>query len=80
MVAGDGELIHPVQTDTVRVEDLLHNCHALLNELEAFQTFLAQHRKEHTVEIRQFRNSVQSELKSLGKVRAPTSPFFSRRT
>ncbi len=76
---GNDELRPHVQKDTVRVEDLLHNCHALLNELEAFRTFLVQRRKEHTVEIRQFRNSVQAELKSLEKVSTLISPFFARR-
>lgn len=69
----DGDPTHSAQSDTVRVEDLLRKCHALLNELEAFRTFLVQRKKEHTVEIRQFRNSVQSELKSLEKVRPLTS-------
>lgn len=50
------------------VEDLLARCHVLLNELEEFRTFLAERKKEHTVELRQFRSSVQSELKSLEKV------------
>ena len=73
----DGQLIHPVQDDTIGVEDLLRNCHALLHELEAFRTFLVERKKQHTVEIRQFRNSVQSELKSLEKVRSLTThpPF-----
>jgi len=66
----EGELTTPAHTDTVRVEDLLRNCHVLLNELEAFRSFLVQRKKEHTVEIRQFRNSIQSELKSLEKVRS----------
>lgn len=68
----DGQLTPPPQNDTVRVEDLLRNCHALLTELEAFRTFLVQRKNEQTVEIRQFRNSVQSELKSLEKVRSLT--------
>ena len=75
----DGGITRPVPNDTVRVEDLLRNCHALLKELEAFRTFLVQCRKEATVEIRQFRNSVQSELKSLEKVRSRTSCLHSSR-
>ena len=50
------------------VDALLAKCHELLNELECFCKFLVQQKKEHTVELRQFRNSVASELKSLERV------------
>lgn len=70
----DGGGTPRVQNGPVRVEDLLCNCHALLHELEAFRTFLVERKQEHPVEIRQFRNAVQSELKSLEKVRAFTPP------
>ncbi|KAI9875218.1 MAG: hypothetical protein M1830_008734 [Pleopsidium flavum] len=56
------------QDETVLVEDLLRNCQGLLKELEDFRTFLVQQKKDRTVEIRQFKNSVQSELKSLAKL------------
>ena len=62
-----------VKSSVATVEDLLARCHALLNELEEFRTFLAERKKEHTVELRQFRSSVQSELKSLEKVWVSTS-------
>ena len=53
---------------TVLVQDLLQKCHSLLSELEQFRTFLAERQKEHSIEIRQFHGSVQSELRSLVKV------------
>ena len=59
------ELVSPT---TISVDTLLTRCHVLLNELEQFQTFLIEHKKKHTVELRQFRNAVGSELKSLEKV------------
>jgi len=64
----DGDDARLAHDETVMVEDLVQKCHGLLKELEDFRTFLVQRKKEHTVEIRQFRNSVQSELKSLAKV------------
>ena len=62
--------IEEVKSSVATVEDLLAKCHALLDELEEFRTFLVERKKEHTVELRQFRSSVQSELKSLEKVRS----------
>ena len=70
------DVVHSAR-ENMLVEDLLRNCHNLLHELEEFRTFLTQHKKEHTVEIRQFRNSVQSELKSLEKVPLPAPPISS---
>lgn len=64
-ISEDEEQIQPV---TVTVEGLLARCHALLGELEDFRRYLAEHKKEHAVELRQFRNSVTSELKSLERV------------
>ena len=58
-------------SSAARVDDLLARCHNLLNELEQFQTYLVERKKEHTVELRHFRNSVLSELKSLERVRIP---------
>ena len=56
------------ENSTILVEHLLTRCHDLLNELEEFTAFLVEHKKENAVELRQFRNSVASELKSLEKV------------
>ena len=71
-----------VEEDTEKekpfVENLLAKCHTLLNELEEFRTFLAERNKEHTVELRQFRSSVLSELKSLEKVLAYRLPFYTK--
>lgn len=61
-------------------EDLLKKCHNLLDELQEFRSFLAEQNREKEVDIRQFQNSVQSELKSLEKVRKSTPPNFSSRT
>ena len=52
-------------------DQLLAQCRDLLSELEDFQKFLVEQKKEHVVEIRQFRNSVASELKSLERVCTP---------
>lgn len=57
----------------VIAEDLLRQCHQLLSELEEFRTFLTARRKEQIVDIRQFHNSVRSELKSLERVCMPSS-------
>lgn len=67
----DAEAVQQQQSsadNTVLVEDLLRRCHDLLNELEGFKTFLQEQKKENAVELRQFCNSVASELKSLEKV------------
>jgi len=64
--ANDDENTAP--QSTVNVNELLAKCHDLLDELEDFQKFLVEQKKEHVVEIRQFRNSVASELKSLERV------------
>ena len=55
------------------VEDLLKRCHDLLNELDQFRAFLAESKKQNAVEIRQFHNSVLSELKSLERVCEPST-------
>lgn len=62
------------------VEDLLQKCHDLLNELEGFKTFLQEQKKENAVELRQFCNSVASELKSLEKVGGPPRSSFTSNT
>ena len=56
----------------VIAEELLGQCYQLLSELEEFQTFLTERRKEQIVDIRQFHNSVRSELKSLERVCKPS--------
>ncbi|MCJ1281570.1 hypothetical protein MMC26_000890 [Xylographa opegraphella] len=56
------------QIPVISADALLTKCHELLGELEKFQAFLLQEKKEHTVQLRQFRNSVVSELKSLEKL------------
>lgn len=56
----------------VIAEELLAQCHQLLSELEEFRLFLTERRKEQIVDIRQFHNSVRSELKSLERVCKPS--------
>ena len=58
----------PLVDGTVLADDLLTRCHQMLSELEEFKVFLSEQKKEHIVDIRQFHNSVLSELKSLEKV------------
>ena len=53
---------------TVTVGDLLDKCRDLLSELEQFREYLAERNTEQTVELRPFRNSIQSELRSLERV------------
>jgi hypothetical protein len=48
--------------------DLLDQCHVLLDELEQFERYLVNHKKDRGVELRHFKNSVKSEQKSLEKV------------
>ena len=63
----------------VIAEELLGQCHQLLFELEEFQLFLKEQRKEQLVDIRQFQNSVRSELKSLERVCEPSGiPMLQR--
>lgn len=47
---------------------LQKQCRDLLDELEQYQAYLKQKRVESTVEVRHFKNSVQSEMKLLDKV------------
>ena len=56
------------QKPATTVDDLLAKCRGLLKELEQFQEYLREWNKEQTVELRPFRNSIQSELKSLERV------------
>jgi hypothetical protein len=58
---------------TVTAEELVLRSHNLLGELEEFENFLgSKNRRERelgNVELRQFRNSIIAESKSLQKVR-----------
>jgi hypothetical protein len=49
-------------------EDLLLKCQVLLSELEEFQRYLANQKKDSGVELRHFKNSVRTEVNSLEKV------------
>ena len=73
MLQDETEADPQLQPPSITVDELLDKCHALLNELEQFRVFLVERKKEHTIEIRQFRNSVVSELKSLERVFDPLS-------
>jgi Protein of unknown function (DUF1308) len=48
--------------------DLLSRARFLLEELTAFQSYLKAQKKEDVVDIRNFRSSVQSEIKSLERI------------
>lgn len=48
--------------------DLLERCETLCDELDQFQQYLVEHKKDKDVELRHFRNSVQAELKLIQKV------------
>jgi len=47
---------------------LQKQCRTLLNELEEYQAYLKHKRVENNVEVRQFKNSITSEMKLLDKV------------
>jgi hypothetical protein len=49
-------------------EDLLQQCQVLLSELEEFQQHLVKQKKDIGVELRHFKNSVITEVRSLEKV------------
>lgn len=52
----------------VLADDLVRRCHKLLNELSAFQQYLIERKREHTVELKPFHHSISAEGKSLEKV------------
>ncbi|KAL8829525.1 MAG: hypothetical protein Q9170_006127 [Blastenia crenularia] len=54
---------------TELAEDLLRRCYELLKELEVFQKYLEEQKREHTVELKPFRNSISAESKSLERLR-----------
>ncbi|SLM36741.1 Protein of unknown function DUF1308 [Lasallia pustulata] len=66
--AAGGEQQPSSADNTVLVGDLLQRCRDLLDELGEFKTFLVEQKKDNAVELRQFYNSVASELKSLEKL------------
>jgi len=49
-------------------EDLLQQCQVLLSELEEFQQYLVKQKKDIGVELRHFKNSLITEVRSLEKV------------
>ncbi|KAL9585411.1 MAG: hypothetical protein Q9203_004261, partial [Teloschistes exilis] len=51
-------------------KDLVKRCHELLNELKAFHTYIKEYKREDTVELKPFLNTVTAELRSLEKLRA----------
>lgn len=58
-----------VEDSSVRLrEDLLRQCQVLLSELEEFQQYLVKQKKDSSVELRHFKNSVRTEVNSLEKV------------
>lgn len=72
-----GQPGEPSSHGTALAHDLLCRCRNLLGELEEFNDFLkdaksevARNPEEYGVDIKHFRGSVQTELKSLEKVRA----------
>ena len=58
------------ETGPLSAPDLLAECQWLLFELEQFRAYLAQHKKEQSVEVRTYRSRLRAELKALEKVRA----------
>ena len=54
--------------ETITIDSLLERCHSLLDEIQRFQEYLVQHRKDKEVDVRHFQNAIVSEQKSLDKV------------
>ncbi|KAL8933533.1 MAG: hypothetical protein Q9211_005734 [Gyalolechia sp. 1 TL-2023] len=77
-VLSDRASSHDRRDGTELAEALLKGCHELLNELQRFQQYLEEQKREHTVELKPFRNSITAELKSLEKLR--TTDLESDRT
>lgn len=61
---------------TLLAEELVKRCDKLLGELEAYQSYLAQNKQGHNVEVKPFRNSIAAELKSLEKVSDFLNPSY----
>jgi hypothetical protein len=57
--------------------NLLEQCRSLLQEIEEFEHYLAEQKKDTKVELRHFKNSVKTELSSLQKVRESIMPSAS---
>ncbi len=58
---------------TALAKATLQRCRNLVDELEQFQIYLEQNKKEHKLELRSFRNNVKSEMKLLEKVRSTSA-------
>jgi hypothetical protein len=58
----------PIDSEEL-LSSLFSKCQNLLSELQQFQDFLASHKRQGAVELRQFKSSINSELKSLEKLR-----------
>ncbi|KAL9013945.1 MAG: hypothetical protein Q9173_001382 [Seirophora scorigena] len=54
----------------VLADDLVMRCQELLDELDAFQKYLIECKREHSVELKPFRHSISAELKFLEKLRS----------
>jgi hypothetical protein len=50
------------------VEQLVERCQVLLNELERFKDYLVEHKRDGTVEYRNFRNELKSEVRFLKRL------------
>ena len=53
---------------SISVHNLLFEAHSLFHELSLFEKYMKDQGKEDTVDLRTFRASVSSELKSLERV------------
>ncbi|EER38863.1 predicted protein [Histoplasma capsulatum H143] len=63
-----GSIITPPQTSKALAASLLEDCNTLLSEITFLQSHLVAIDKPNTIELRQFKSFVQSELKSLNKL------------
>ncbi|KAG9230072.1 hypothetical protein BJ875DRAFT_473224 [Amylocarpus encephaloides] len=54
--------------------EMQERCRTLLSELEEFSQYLKAQRKENTVELRTFRNGLQSEMKLIDKLAKKDTP------
>ncbi|KAI9788277.1 MAG: hypothetical protein M1835_002359 [Candelina submexicana] len=65
---GDDDDGNTLRTAVPSAQELLNRCNRLLRELDQFRDYLKLRSKQNTVEVRHFRNTVLSELKSLEKL------------
>ena len=63
-----------IESHELTVDILLSKCHILIEEIQQFRVYLAEHKKEKEVDIQRFYNTTLSEQKSIEKVSYTCNP------